>query len=465
MAYQLPGKKTEAILKGSLTNVANGHHYQKKIIESKAKGFTRPAQIMIERASGDFLWDVDGNQYIDFQNGWATNPLGNTHQEIIDVVHKSHQTIGFHWEHPYRGELASRIAALTPQQALPRINFEVSGTEAAESAAYLALTYKQRSHIITFSGSFHGSALGTKLISGFSGDSKRYLAGLMGTFITAPYPFSSDIPAEMDEDQYVEYCLWYLEHHIPGSVAPQDAIAAIMIEPGLAEGGNWIPSRKFIQGIRKLCDRMDWLMIVDEVLTGIGRTGKMWGIEHYDVIPDIMVMGKNLSGGIEALACIASKDEIMGSCPNHESGSTFAGTPAGCAAALKTLEIIERDKLVENAARLAVIANARLAEFEQYSIVKQSRGLGLLLGIEFHDPTGKHEHYMVAREVRSQMLKNGCWAICDHETTVRMYPALNMDDKVLLEGLDILERAIQTVESMGITEGDFPAYPTGVTGF
>ncbi len=465
MTYDLPSAKTIAILEESLPHFTNQYTYQEKAAKSEAKGFKKPVQILVDHAHGDYLHDIDGNKYIDFQNGWATNPLGNTHPEVVDAVAAAHKKIGFHWEHAHRTPLAKKIAEISPKGELTRVNFEVSGTEAAESAAHLALAYKGRSHIITFSGSFHGCALGTKLISGFSGDTKRHLAGMMGTFITAPYPFSTDIPAGMTEDQYTDYCLWYLENHIPGSIAPEDEIAAIMVEPGLAEGGNWIPNTKFIQGIRKLCDEKGWLMIVDEVLTGVGRTGKMWGIDHYDVVPDILVFGKNLSGGVEALAGIAAKDEILGKCPNHVSGSTFAGTPAGCAAAMKTLEVIERDNLIDHANHLGEIANAKIAELEKYDVVKQARGLGLLLGIQFTDPSSEHENYMIAREVRSQMLKMGVWAICDHEETIRMYPALNMDEATLIEGLDIVEKAILKVMETGVTEGDYPAYPTGVAGF
>ena len=116
----------------------------------------------------------------------------------------------------------------------------------------------------------------------------------------------------MSEDQYTEYCLWYLDNHIPSSIAARDNIAGILVEPGLAEGGNWIPSTRFLSGIRDICDKNDWLMISDEVLTGLGRTGRMWGIEHYDVVPDILVYGKNLSGGIAPLCGISARDDIMG---------------------------------------------------------------------------------------------------------------------------------------------------------
>jgi 4-aminobutyrate aminotransferase/(S)-3-amino-2-methylpropionate transaminase len=283
--------------------------------------------------------------------------------------------------------------------------------------------------------------------------------------IKAPYPYSENIPAGMNEAQYVEYCLWYLDNHIPGSMVPRDNIAGILVEPGLAEGGNWIPTTPFLQGIRELCDKNDWLMITDEVLTGLGRTGKMWAVEHYDVIPDILVVGKNISGGIEPCAGIAARDEILGDNLLSSSGSTFAGTPAGCAAGLKTLEIYKRENVVEHAAYLGDIAKEEMKKWEQYEIVSQVRGNGLLLGVNFINPDQQQDDWWTARAVRGRMLQNGVWAISDKEDTIRMYPALNMDESVFREGLQIMQEAISYVDQHGHSEGDGPAWPTGVSGF
>ncbi|MBT5219271.1 MAG: aminotransferase class III-fold pyridoxal phosphate-dependent enzyme [Woeseia sp.] len=191
----------------------------------------------------------------------------------------------------------------------------------------MTLTHTKRRHIITFSSSYHGMSIGTKILSGLDGSYGTYLEGWASGVIKAPYPHSERIPAGMDQDQYIEYCLWYLDNHIPDCIAARDNIAGILVEPGLAEGGNWIPSSRFLSGIRDICDKNDWLMICGEVLTGLGRTGRMWGIEHYDVVPDILVYGKSLSGGIALLCGVSARDEIMGDNTDFKSGSTFAGMP------------------------------------------------------------------------------------------------------------------------------------------
>lgn len=431
------------------------------------RGFRAARQIVIDKAAGDFIWDLDGKKYIDFQNGWATNPVGNAHPEVIEAVHQAHQRYGFHYDHPLRYELAEKLLQIMPDRSLSRFNYEVSGTEAAEAAVHLALTHTKRRHVITFSSSYHGNSIGAKMLSGIGGEHRTYLEAWSGGVIVAPYPYSDVMPAGMSEDQYVDYCLWYLDNHIPSSISPRDNIAAVLVEPGLAEGGNWIPPSNFLQGIRRICDKNDWLMISDEVLTGMGRTGKMWGIDHYDVVPDILVVGKNLSGGIEPCAGIAARDDILGDNDDFASGSTFAGTPAGCAAGIKTLELYERYNLVENAAHLGRVASEIMSSWEQYDIVRQIRGNGLLMGVSFHEPQPDEDkqNWWVARAVREQMLKRGVWAISDREDTIRMYPALNMDEEVLRDGLEMMHESIRYVNEHGHELGDSPAWPTGVAGF
>lgn len=278
----IPGPKTREWLERGIPLFKDGLRFRNDMEKAASEGFDLASQIVVDRADGDFVWDVDGRRYIDFQNGWATNPVGNANREIIDAVDAAHRRYGFHYDHPLRYELAERLAGIMPGRALPRFNYEVSGTDAAEAAVHLALTSKQRRYVITFGSAYHGMGLGTKLMCGFDSELNRYLEAWTGGVIKAPYPFTDRRPAGLELEQYVEYCLWYLDNHVPQSIAPRDSIAAVNVEPGLAEGGNWIPPKRFIRGLRELCDRNDWLLVVDEVLTGLGRTGKMWAIDHYE---------------------------------------------------------------------------------------------------------------------------------------------------------------------------------------
>ncbi len=466
MDVKIPGPKARAILERGIPLFQNGLIFNEEMQKAARRGFRPAGQIMVDRAQGDYIWDVDGNKYIDLQNGWATNPIGNAHPEVIEAVHEAHLRYGFHYDHPLRYDLAEKLAEIMPGQALPRFNYEVSGTEAAESAYYMAMCYKKRPHVITFSSSFHGNSIGTKVFSGMN--EGKYLQAWRGGAVQAPYPHSDHIPAGMSQEQYTDYCLHYLEHHIPKYIAAKETIAAVMIEPGLAEGGNWIPTKAFLKGIRDICDRNDWLMIADEVLTGLGRTTKMWAIEHYDVVPDLLVVGKNLSGGIEACAGVAARDDILGNNPDFSASSTFAGTPGGCAAGLKTLEIYKRDNVLAHSEKLAQIARDIMGQWaSKYEIVRQVRMSGLLLGVSFQAPGDKpdDENWWYARAVRSEMLSNGAWAISDREENIRMYPALNMAEDTFKEALSIVENAIEKIEREGQDTGDSPAWPTGDGGF
>ncbi|MGL4563992.1 MAG: aminotransferase class III-fold pyridoxal phosphate-dependent enzyme, partial [Halioglobus sp.] len=211
MSYKLPGDQSRALLERGLPHLRNGLRYPAAARRAANQGYEAPAQMIVGRAEGDYVWDLDDNRYIDFQGGWATNPLGNCHPEIIEAVHAAHRRYGFQWEHPLRIPLAEKLASLMPGGALPRFSFEVSGTEAVESAIHLALCHTRRRYIISFTSCFHGEGLGTKMVSAYNSNSNLYMEAWAGGVLKAPFPYSESIPAGMSHAQYCEYCLWYLE--------------------------------------------------------------------------------------------------------------------------------------------------------------------------------------------------------------------------------------------------------------
>ena len=186
--------KTQQFLEKGLPFLREGLRYQSEKQKSSQKGFQPPLQIIVDRAEGDFVYDLDGRKIIDFQNGWATNPLGNCHPEILEAVREAHERYGFHWEHSLRIPLAEKLASITPGGALPRFSFEVSGTEAAESAVHAALCHKKRRYVIAFASSFHGESLGAKLLSAYDSDNYRYLEAWTGGVIRTPFPHSEELP-------------------------------------------------------------------------------------------------------------------------------------------------------------------------------------------------------------------------------------------------------------------------------
>ena len=178
--HLISGPKTQAMLERGIPLFRNGLRYERELERAAQRGYRGPNQIVIDRAEGDFIWDLDGKRYIDFQNGWATNPLGNANPEIVDVVDAAHRRYGFHYDHPLRYDLAERLADIMPGRALPRFSYEVSGTEAAEAAVYLALTKTKRRYVITFSSAFHGVSIGAKLLGGYDSRDSRYLEAWNG---------------------------------------------------------------------------------------------------------------------------------------------------------------------------------------------------------------------------------------------------------------------------------------------
>lgn len=460
MIYDIPGEKSKAEFLKIQEYIHGLSDYEKEADAARRLGHKPPAQMLVGQTKGDFIYDLDGNKYVDFHAGWASNPVGNANEEVIEAVTDAFKKYGFSYHHPLQEELAEKMAEITPNKALTRTSFEISGTEAAEAAVSYALRYKNRPLIISFSHSFHGDSLGAKTLSAITIDRKINLEAWRGGVIHVPYPITYDLPINLSAEQYVDYIIWYIEEFICGLVAPAESIAGILLEPMLAEGGSWTPPNSFAQRLRTLCDKNDWILISDEVLTGLGRTGKTWGIDHSGVQPDIMVIGKNVTGGIMPNAMVVGTEEAMGN-NSARTGSTFAGSPAGCAAGLKTLEIYERDNVIENAAKLGEIALNRMKKWEdEFGIlVSDVRGTGLLLGATINDKEGKPSIEFGAA-VQNEALRRGAYIINDTEPTIRLYPALNMDKKTLEEGLAIVEEALKVVSADDYVTSTWPRYFT-----
>jgi len=397
------------------------------------------------RAKLSKVYDVDGNEYIDFSSGWASNNVGNVHPEVLEAVIDALKKYGFIYNHPLAFELAEKLVEITPEN-LTRVTLEVSGTEAAEAAVSYALTAKEKPLIISFMGSYHGDSIGARIIGAHEASRKKYFEAMQGGVLFVPYPRTYKIPSWMTPDEYTDFILWYIDELLLEYISDPDRIAGVLFEPMMAEGGNYIPPRRFFVKLRELADKYNWFLICDEVLTGFGRTGKFWGIEHYGTKVDAIVTAKGLTGGLVPIGAVVMSDGMAGE-KRAYSGSTFAGCPAGCAAALKTIEIIYRDNLLDYVSRMGEEALKVMKTWpEKYDIIVDSRGIGFLLATSVETGKGDELDVEIARRIFIEAKREGVWPIWDDEPHIRIYPPLNIEEELLFKGLEGIERAIKKVE-------------------
>jgi len=446
VSYEIPGPKSLKVLERSFKTSQGGLQRHKALTRAQRAGISPPSEFIAGRAEGSWIIDLDGNRYVDFHAGWASNPFGNANPEIIEAVHEALKRWGFCYHHPLTYELAERLSEISPKGKLTRTVFEMSGTEAVEAAVAKAIVSTGRPLIIAFEDAFHGNSIATTILAGDGGGRKVGLEAWRGGVLHAPYPHSFATPAGLCPEAYADYILWYIECFLCQKVADPESIAGILVEPCMAEGGNWIPPDNFLPGLQILARKYGWLLITDEVLVGLGRTGRMWAGEHWSLEPDLLVMGKQITGGVEPIAAVQATEKVLAEM-DTPSGGTFAGSPAACAAALKTLEILKRDGLVERSAQLGAKVAKRLKGWvKEFEIVGDARGLGLLLGVSILNKENHQPDERVALAVYREAMKNGAWIIGEGEPYLRFYPALNIDEDILEKGLTATEEALRTVE-------------------
>jgi len=407
--------------------------------------------IFIAKGEGALIEDVDGNEYIDFVAGISVLNIGQRNDEVVSAIKEQadkHLHTCFHvlMYEPYV-KLAKRLAEITPGDFPKQVLLTNSGAEAVENAVKVARRYTGRYGIIAFEHAFHGR---TTLAMGLTSQVKYYKYGF-GPFDPGiqrfPYAYSYRAPFDTTDADYGKYCVKRIEDSFR-TYMPAEEIAAIIVEPVLGEGGYVIPPVEFLKGLRRLCDDYGILLIADEIQSGMGRTGKMWAIEHFDVVPDILLAAKSLGGGL-VLSAVVGRRDIMDSVDIGGLGGTYGGNPLSCAAALKAIEVIERDKLLDRAVELGKIAKGRLEGMkEKYNIIGDVRGLGCAISVELvKDRKTKEPATKETGEIRKKCLEHGliimsCAAL--HNVIRFMFPLVIKKDE-LERGLDILEDAIKEV--------------------
>ncbi|GAB4409218.1 MAG: aspartate aminotransferase family protein [Thermodesulfovibrionales bacterium] len=416
----------------------------------RAKEVLTPAllihtDIVVKKAQGVYVEDVHGRQYMDFTSGLATTNIGHNHLEVVEAIKRQaeafiHSGCIFYYE-PLIA-LPEILKRVTPP-GLDMFFFSNAGAEAVEGAIKLARFYTGRQGIIAFTGAFHGRTFGAATLTTSNIRFRRNYHPFLPSVYHSPYPYCYRCYFGQRPETCSMECFEYLEGVFKHLIPPEE-VACMIIEPVLGEGGYVIPPLEFLRNLRALCDRWGILLILDEIQSGMGRTGKWFASEHFNIIPDIMTVAKGIASGMP-LSAVVSKKEIMSGWPPGAHGTTFGGNPVSCAAAIATLKVIEEEGLLENARVVGSYAMEILSTIkERNPCVGDVRGLGLMIGIEFVRE-GKEPDTEGLKKIMGYCLERGLVLLeaGPEKNIIRLAPPLIVRKEEMERGLGILGEAIE----------------------
>ncbi|MDH2889848.1 4-aminobutyrate--2-oxoglutarate transaminase [Bacillus cytotoxicus] len=414
------------------------------------RGVSNGISTFVQSADGALVTDVDGNQFIDFAGAIGTINVGHCHPAVTEALHKQvdqyiHTGFNVMMYEPYI-ELAEKLARLAPGNFDKQVLFLNSGAEAVENAVKIARKYTRRSGIIAFSKGFHGRTLMTMTMTSKVKPYKFGFGPFAPEVYKAPFPYEYRRPEGLTDEQYDNFMIEELKNFFLSEVAPE-SIAAVVMEPVQGEGGFIVPSKKFVQEVRRLCSEYGILFVADEIQTGFSRTGKYFAIDHYDVVPDLITVSKSLGAGVPISGVIGRK-EIMNEAAPGELGGTYAGSPLGCVAALAVLDIIEKEKLNDRAMHIGKIVMERFEEMKKkYHCIGHVRGLGAMCAFELvKDRSTKEPDKALTANLCAEANKRGLLLLSagTYGNVIRVLMPLIITDEQLEEGLTIIEESLQS---------------------
>ncbi|HYD61796.1 MAG TPA: 4-aminobutyrate--2-oxoglutarate transaminase [Noviherbaspirillum sp.] len=399
-------------------------------------------QFYAARASNSEIWDVENRRYIDFASGIAVLNTGHRHPKLIEAMqqqldkftHTAYQIV------PYASyvELAERINAITPGSHAKKTAFFSTGAEAVENAIKIARAATGRPGVIAFSGGFHGRTMMGMALTGKVVPYKVGFGPFPGEVYHAPFPI--EVHGVSTEDS-----LDALQALFKSDIDPK-RVAAIILEPVQGEGGFYPAPRDFMQALRALCDQHGMLLIADEVQTGFARTGKLFAMEHYGVLPDLMTMAKSLAGGMP-LSAVCGRAEIMDAPAPGGLGGTYAGNPLAVASAHAVLDVIKEEHLVERATVLGQRLKDKLNDLRETGVkqIADVRGLGAMVAVEFMKPGTREPDPDFTKRVQASAMEKGLLLLtCGvYANVIRFLFPLTISDTLMEEALGILEAAMR----------------------
>lgn len=410
-----------------------------------AKGIGRMSDMIMIKGQGSWIWTSDHRKLLDFTSGIAVTSVGHSHPKVVAAVQKQaatlvHAQVNIGYHQPML-ELIAKLLPVVPKP-LDSLFFACSGSEAVENAVKLARHATGKSRVIAFQGGYHGRTVGTMSLTSSKTIYSAGFGPLMPGVTFVPYPYALHGPID-DDEKNVDWCVDQLHLALKQQSAPRDT-AAIIIEPVLGEGGYVVPPKRFMTKLREIASENEILLIADEIQSGFGRTGGYFAIDsHFDVQPDILTFAKGIASGYP-ISGIASRIELTATQPPGSMGGTFAGNAVACAAAIATQEVIAEEKVLENTRKRGAQLTTGLKKLQasgKYPI-RDVRGLGLMIGVEFEPTTCKG----TATQVSTACLHHGMMLLTTSVyETLRFMPPLTVSEDECALALEIFEKALDDV--------------------
>jgi 4-aminobutyrate aminotransferase len=414
-----------------------------------SKSMVRWYPLVAESGSGCIVKDVDGNEFIDFNSGLAVLNVGHCHPKVVSAItEQTKKLIHYSYTDFYYQpivDLGKELTKITPGTFSKKVFFSNSGAEVIEAAMKMAKWHTRNSLFLAYTGAFHGRTIGAVSLTASKPVQRRHFFPLVPGVTHVPYPYCYRCPFHLSYPECHFWCVDFIEEEVLAKYIPAENVAAMFVESIQGEGGYVVPPDDYFTRLRRLLDKHNILMIDDEIQSGIGRTGKWFAMEHFNVIPNAVCVAKAIGSGLP-IGALISKDEFM----DWEGGShatTFGGNPVACAAGLAVIDVIRQERLLENATKLGAHLLTRLKEMQKkYPIIGDVRGKGLMVAAEIvKDPDTKEFGAELSQEIMMKCFKRGLAIITSGKSTMRFVPPLVITRELLDAGLDVFEGVVKEV--------------------
>ena len=432
-----PGPKAQELIKRD----------QKVITPS----YMRDYPFVIDHGLGSEVWDIDGNRYVDFTTGIAVLSTGHAHPQVVKAIQDQaarylHMS-GTDFYEPMQVQLAEKLNEIAPFKEQARVYFCNSGTESVEAALKLARHRTGRAQFIGFFGGFHGRTMGSLAFTSSKYKQRADYFPMMPGVTHVPYPDPYRPILNLDGYQdYGERVIAYIEDTIFQTIVPANEVAGILVEAIQGEGGYIVPPDSFLPALRALCDKHGIMLIMDEVQSGMGRTGKWWATQHWNVEPDIVCSAKGIASGMP-LGAVIARESVM-TWGRGAQGSTYGGNPLACAAALATIDLLENG-MIQNVVEMGEHIMDALSEIApRHPSIGQVRGKGLMIGIEMVESKETRRGFGALRDLSIKHAFNeGLLLLGCGTSALRFMPPLNVDKRIADEALGMFDRALAKAEA------------------